>query len=85
MVISIFAQTYFLALKNDFCKITKRSQGTAKCHHSRQNAATKAMSVPINFYHEGALLVQRASLGDFPIPTYQGGVYNPPYPYTAWL
>ena len=36
--------------------------------------------MPINFYHDGVLLVQRGSQGDFPIPRYQGGSDDPPIP-----
>ena len=36
------------------------------------------MYVPINFYHGGALLVQRASLGDHPILRSRGGGIHPP-------
>ena len=43
-----------------------------RCRHSRRNAATKMVCMPINFYHDVALLVQRGSQGDFPIPRSQG-------------
>ena len=47
--------------------VLQRSKDAAACRHARQNAATKLIYVAINFYHGGLLLVQRVSLGAFPI------------------
>ena len=56
-----------------------------RCRRSRRNAATKLIYVAINFYNEGLLQVQRASLGDNPNPSFQGLGFPHPYPYHASL
>ena len=50
------------------------------CRQSRRNAATTLMYGPINFYHEGLLHVQRASLGTTQSWDSKGGPRTPPPP-----
>ena len=58
----------FLTPQNGFlCTLVKGLRETKLCRRSRRNAAGKLIYVPINFYYEGTLLVQRASLGDQPL------------------
>ena len=78
MVMSIFNKNLFYTLQNRFFVACSSHWDKLRCRRSRRNAATKLMYVPINFYHGGALLVQRASLGDHPILRSRGGVYIPP-------
>ncbi len=58
------------------------SPKTKRCRQSRRNSAIR---VPITFYHEGAFLVQRTSLGDNPIRVSPGGGGGWYYPYHAGL
>ena len=86
MVMSIFDKNLFYTLQTRFFVACSSHWDKLRCRRSRRNAATKLMYVPINFYHGGALLVQRASLGDHSILWFgRGGSTTPPYPDHAWL